>query len=265
MNGFCFKGINDLQTKADRAAQQYIVQRLRQSYPDATVIGEEGDDLTESLEGLLSPATTPSEPVFPEILTKSVPDKLLSIQEKDVVVWVDPLDGTAEFTKGLVGHVTILIGIAVDGHPVGGVIHQPFHDGTTGRTIYGIPSVGYGGLTVTPPPAGQRVITTTRSHSNTRVEAALEALKPDNIIRVGGAGHKALLLMEGQAHAYVFASHGCKKWDTCAPQAVLEAIGGVLTDMDGQLYSYKKDVSESNTFNLIRRFVYNVYNKYKYF
>ena len=35
---------------------------------------------------------------------------------------------------------------------------------------------------------------------------------------VGGAGHKVILLMEGEANCYVMASPGCKKWDTCAPE-----------------------------------------------
>lgn len=48
--------------------------------------------------------------------------------------------------------------------------------------------------------------------------------------------------MEGRAHAYVFASPGCKKWDTCAPEAVLESIGGILTDLDGNYYKYNKEV-----------------------
>ena len=61
--------------------------------------------------------------------------------------------------------------------------------------------------------------------------------------QVGGAGHKVMLLMEGRAHAYVFPSPGqlplnssspsnfiedskpgCKKWDTCAPEAILHAM-----------------------------------------
>lgn len=33
-------------------------------------------------------------------------------------------------------------------------------------------------------------------------------------------------LVEGRASAYVFASPGCKKWDTCAPEAILNAVGG---------------------------------------
>lgn len=36
-------------------------------------------------------------------------------------------------------------------------------------------------------------------------------------------------LVEGKASAYVFASPGCKKWDTCATEAILHAVGGNAT------------------------------------
>ena len=35
-----------------------------------------------------------------EVLKEACPDIYNSLQEKDVVVWVDPLDGTSEFTEG---------------------------------------------------------------------------------------------------------------------------------------------------------------------
>ena len=41
-----------------------------------------------------------------------------------------------------------------------------------------------------------------------QVQDALDILKPDQVLKVGGAGHKVLLLMEGQAGAYVFPSPG---------------------------------------------------------
>lgn len=53
---------------------------------------------------------------------------------------------------------------------------------------------------------------------------------------------QVMLLMEGKAHVYVFASPGCKKWDTCAPQAILEAAGGVLTDIQGAPIPYHATV-----------------------
>ena len=69
----------------------------------------------------------------------------------DVTVWVDPLDGTREFVEGPEhwSGVTVLIGIAVGGVPVAGVIHQPFVDvhgvaSTTGvgRTLWGALGLG---------------------------------------------------------------------------------------------------------------------------
>ncbi|KAF6216885.1 hypothetical protein GE061_001235, partial [Apolygus lucorum] len=146
----------------------------------------------------------------------------------------------------LVDHVTVLIGMAVGERPVGGIIHQPFfnNDGEKGRTIWGMKGVGLGGFTAAPPDPQKFVVATSRSHSNTKVENALKILKADDVIRVGGAGYKVLLLLEGRAHAYVFPTPGMKRWDTCAPEAVLNAVGGVLTDAHGMLYSYHKDIED---------------------
>ena len=52
------------------------------------------------------------------------------------------------------------------------------------------------------------------------------AVDPTEVLKVGGSGHKVILLIEGKAHAYIFPSPGTKKWDTCAPEAILHALGG---------------------------------------
>ncbi len=49
------------------------------------------------------------------------------------------------------------------------------------------------------------------------------------------------MVIEGAADAYVFPSLGTKKWDTCAPEAVLRALGGMLTKPDGTVYDYAND------------------------
>lgn len=56
-----------------------------------------------------------------------------------------------------------------------------------------------------------------------------------------------MLLMEGRAHAYIFASAGTKRWDICAPEAILTAVGGKLTDLHGREYSYAKDTPHNNS------------------
>ena len=60
-----------------------------------------------------------------------------------------------------------------------------------------------------------------------------------------------MLILEGQAHAYVFASPGCKKWDTAAPEAILHAAGGRLTDIHGNLLGYEGTVQRRNAAGVI--------------
>ena len=69
-------------------------------------------------------------------------------------------------------------------------------------------------------------------------------------MRVGGAGHKVVILLQGwnililivtnagRADAYVFPTPGTKKWDTCAPEAIVKCLGGNLTDMYGKPLPY---------------------------
>lgn len=91
--------------------------------------------------------------------------------------------------------MTVLIGIAVNGRAIGGVIHQPYYNYKTvedslGRTLWGLVGLGVGGFKLVEPPSDKFIITTTRSHSDAVVQQALDILKPDEILRVGGAGHK---------------------------------------------------------------------------
>lgn len=132
---------------------------------------------------------------------------------------------------------------------MGGIIHQPYFQhptGEFGRTIWGLKGLGTGGFNPAEPPNDKMIVTTTRSHSNALVQSALDAINPSEVLKVGGAGYKVLQLLEGKAHAYVFASAGCKKWDTCAPEAVLEANGGKLTDILGHHYEYHQNVEFPN-------------------
>ena len=46
------------------------------------------------------------------------------------------------------------------------------------------------------------------------------------------------MVLEGKVDAYVFPSNGTKKWDTCAGEAILNAAGGMLTDIHGNQIDY---------------------------
>ncbi|TRY86338.1 hypothetical protein DNTS_016139, partial [Danionella cerebrum] len=231
-------GANDLQTLADRLVQKSICASLSRSFPKITIIGEEElpaedveEDLIESrLEGL--------------ILEKPCPDQYAGLKEEELVVWVDPLDGTKEYTEGLLDHVTVLIGIAHGGTAIAGVINQPFYNyqmgaaAPLGRTLWGVLGLGAFGFQLQEVPDGKRIITTTRSHSNKLVLSSIRCIC---------VSRQIIQLVEGKASAYVFASPGCKKWDTCAPEAILHAVGGKLTDMHGNAFRYDADVQHMNS------------------
>ena len=247
--GIVDKGVNDLQTEADRSAQRLIVKSITERFPEVTVIGEEGilDDVS-------------SEDI-PEISVKELnvqcPEAYTSVASSDIVVWVDPLDGTTEYAEGLLDHVTVLIGIAVSGKAVAGVIHQPYYGyktkaDTTGRTVWSCLGAGVHGIeSFKEADPNKFVITTTRSHMSKEIKAILDSMKPDEVVSVGGAGNKVLLVIEGLADAYVYPSSGCKKWDTCAPEAVLREKGGILTDIHGQALRYDKHVQHLNAMGVL--------------
>ncbi|CAC5396225.1 cysQ [Mytilus coruscus] len=242
------KGKNDLQTEADRSAQRCIIASLHKQFPKVSIFGEETLDPSEKI-----PEEMFELGFSEEVLAHDCPEYLKDIKDEEIVIWVDPLDGTAEYTQGLLDHVTCLIGIAARGHSVAGIINQPFYnykagpDAELGRCIWGVIGLGSFGFTRDVLPKDEFIVTTSRSHSDRLVTETVEACEPTSVVRVGGAGHKVLLLIEGKVHAYVFASKGCKKWDTCAPESVLAAVGGRLTDMHGIKMSYGAGVQRKNT------------------
>nr|XP_039319349.1 3'(2'),5'-bisphosphate nucleotidase 1 isoform X3 [Saimiri boliviensis boliviensis] len=215
----------DLQTKADRLVQMSICSSLARKFPKLTIIGEEDLPSEEVDQELIEDGQ------WEEILKQPCPSQYRAIKEEDLVVWVDPLDGTKEYTEGLLDNVTVLIGIAYEGKAIAGIINQPYYnyeagpDAVLGRTIWGVLGLGAFGFQLKEVPAGKHIITTTRSHSNKLVTDCVTAMNPDDVLRVGGAGNKIIQLIEGKASAYVFASPGCKKWDTCAPEVILHAVG----------------------------------------
>lgn len=178
------QGLNndfDPQTEADRSAQTCIIASLTKQYSNLKIIGEEGiQDLSN----------VPSEFIVQNLdenfLKNKCPESLKNISESDLVVWVDPLDGTSEFLSGFLEHVTVLIGISFRESAIAGIIHQPYYQCATsgkrvGRTIWGLKELGTGGYTMKKAPENKFIITTTRSHSNALVQTTLDAIRPDEV------------------------------------------------------------------------------------
>ena len=157
--------------------------------------------------------------------------------------YVDPLDGTREFVDRN-GMFAVQIGLAIDGDAVLGVLFAP----VSGKLYSGI--VGLGGtLEEGGVPRPLRVaaapvlpqdlrLVVSRSHRSPRTERVRQTLGIERVIEMGSVGLKCGLVAEGLADVYLHPSKRTYRWDSCAPEAVLRAAGGSLTDLLGQSYRY---------------------------
>lgn len=230
------KGVDDPVTRADVGAQRLIISGLRALWPSLAIVGEEDTPDLQPAEHAPDVSLVPSD---------SVPAEWRAVPVSELCVYLDPLDATKEFTLGVLPCVMTLIGIAVRGDPVAGVLHQPFVDAPQGgHLVYALRGMPVYGLEAPqqrardPEHAGRFVAVTSASHGSPALAEALARCAPDAVLHEGGCGYKALLVMLGVADAYVYPQPGTKRWDTCAPEAVLRALGGDLTDAHGRRIVY---------------------------
>jgi len=150
---------------------------------------------------------------------------------------VDPLDGTKEFIKRN-GEFTVNIALTEAGRPRSGVVLAPATgdiywgdaDGAfTGRVVDGAVS---GTRPVRVAESGPLRIVASRSHGHAALAALCDTLKVEQDVSVGSS-LKFCLLANGDAQLYPRFTP-TSEWDTAAGQAVLEAAGGVVWDLDGR-------------------------------
>ena len=140
---------------------------------------------------------------------------------------------------GFVENVTVLIGISAHGKAVAGVIHQPFHQKDAGRTFWGVVGLGAFGFDYAKKADDSSLrIITSKSHWSDLLKETFDAFPGATVTKAGGSGYKALKVVEDNQDVYLYPQRGTKKWDTCAPEAILRASGGIMTDCLGQNIDY---------------------------
>lgn len=162
---------------------------------------------------------------------------------KSPLYWlVDPLDGTKGFIKKT-GEFCISIALMKDHHPILGIIHIPL----THETFY-----GYGDQAI-------------RQYKGEKTQIQTRPLPKEGMtLLMGGYGkkykkqedfflkafpiakiermHSAIkfaLVASGKADLYI-RFEDCREWDTAAGQALVEAAGGIMTNLDGSPFLYGK-------------------------
>ncbi|XP_059385004.1 inositol polyphosphate 1-phosphatase-like isoform X1 [Carassius carassius] len=181
----------------------------------------------------------------------------LSISPADVGIWIDPIDGTSQYIEGKEEEepdegfcqsglpcALVLIGVYLrsTGQPVMGVINQPFNhkdstgEGWKGQHVWG---VSYGDVNVCSvtqrrpfcPRTKDYLSVLLSSSERPAVKDALAAISSGSLMYASGAGYKILCVVQGLVDVYVLSESSTFKWDSCAPHALLRALGGGVSDL----------------------------------
>lgn len=203
---------NDPVTTADKQANALIVEGLQRAFPEDAILAEESqDDLA---------------------------------RQKSRRLWcVDPVDGTQEFIAKN-GEFAVMIGLAIDGEARLGVVYQP----TVDQLYVGFDQTAYVENAGIKKPlvlsniedARHARMMVSRSHPSKRVTAVGERLGLQTSIPHGSIGLKLAVMARGDAELYLSYSEYIHEWDTCGPEAILRACGGLVTDVHGDPLRYNK-------------------------
>ena len=275
--------MKDTQTLADVTSEVIICEILSRKFPLVRVVAEEGLTLEQRHEYLAGMEATDL-----DLSDSQVPDNLRTtgalarllpcfLDPRELVIYVDPVDGTNEFCRSEIECVSILIGICHGGVPYAGVIYRPFPNSKFPEvSCYGIRDFGawfchqdYPSVSVrlqdvlarqsiekrrlalgfTPPVENSMFICTARSRSHKCIDGLLKAIEQSHavqVLRESGAGHKLLLVILGLVDVYLYTRPGTKKWDTAAGDAILRVMNSSVRDSFGRPVCYWKEVSEGN-------------------
>jgi len=209
------KGRADPVTEADTRANTLLVRELRARFPSDGVVAEETADTSDGLRA-------------------------------GRCWYVDPLDGTKEFVAKN-GEFSEMLGLAIDGAAVLGVVYQPVGDRLYAGVVGGDAFVVEGGVktplrpTDEASPAALRLVVS-RSHRSTEMDALKQTLGITREQASGSVGLKVGLIARRDADLYVHLSDKAGVWDTCGPEAILRAAGGRFTDLAGEPLRYEGSV-----------------------
>lgn len=223
------KAPGDPVTEADKRANELLCREISASFPGECIVAEEDVPISK--------------------------ETLLERTSKERVFFIDPLDGTREFTERC-PEFSVMIGLAVKGRATLGVLVMP----TSGDALFG--DARRPGTAVIESKAGVRSplrvtdladptkarLVVSRSRRPGFVAPMSERLKLASITPCGSVGVKIARVALGEADLYVHGGGGIKSWDLCGPEAVLWAAGGRATTLAGDPVDYAGDIVHAGGF-----------------
>ena len=200
---------DDPVTIADKEANAFIIAELERAFPGVPIVAEESDPRTFDVR-----------------------------RDADACFFVDPLDGTREFVARN-GEFAVMIGLARKARAALGVVNAPdWHRAWAGDVAameaFEIAKDGSRRpirATNVEDVAKARCLVS-RSRATDETFATFAKLGATNVKKLGSAGLKAAMVACGEAEAWLQPSAGGKLWDTCGPEAIVRAAGGVFSEID---------------------------------
>ncbi|TCV92224.1 inositol-1-monophosphatase [Biostraticola tofi] len=199
------KGNNDFVTNVDREAERLIIEVIRKSYPQHTIISEECGELTG--------------------------------EDQDVQWIIDPLDGTTNFIKRL-PHFAVSIAVRLKGRTEVAVVYDPMRNELfTSTRGQGTQLNGYRLRGSTSRDLEGTIIATgfpfkQKQHSASYMNVMTKLfVHCADFRRSGSAALDLAYLAAGRVDG--FFEIGLKPWDYAAGELLVREAGGVVTDFVG--------------------------------
>ncbi len=211
-----FKSGKEPVTEADRRANDLIVQRVHEVYPDDALLTEEGG-FEAGRDGRL-----------------------------ERVWFVDPIDGTKEFIRKN-GEFAVQIGLVVNRRLELGALYRPtngdLYVGARGKGCFVRRQSDSGAgswqrLTCPTRNPNVLIVAMSRSHPSSLAQQAGRSIGLSGEFRHGSVGLKLMAMAEGKAHYYLNDSNSTKAWDIAAPELLFVEAGGSVSDLRGQPFLY---------------------------
>lgn len=203
----------DFVTSADIKSEKFITARLKKEFPEYSILAEE--------EGQI-------------------------VLKKSPYVWmVDPLDGTKDFKNGGSGF-SVMIGLCYKGKPILGVVCAP------AKKLLYYAQKGKGAHIKSDKKECRlhvgkikylkeaRMVTRIIGGEKREEDALADFFKVKEKIPESSVGIKLGLIAENKADFHISSNARASKWDTCAPQIILEEAGGKITYADGAPLNYNQ-------------------------
>ena len=164
-------------------------------------------------------------------------------------VWIlDPLDGTRDFMQGT-SNYAMHLALNYKRKPFLGIVLIPEKEELW---------IGFGDKVWCEKKDGSRinhnlsknevlrnmVLVTSKNHKNQTLNNLIQKINFNKTIMMGSIGCKISSILRGESDVYISLSlpgkSSPKDWDFAAPEAILKAAGGAITNLDNQELSYGK-------------------------